>query len=77
MSVDSSSAIAMMANEKINKTNRHITRRVHFVRHAKASGALTPHKIDGELNPSDIGTKNLDATTFTKHKEMLQVQVIT
>ena len=75
MFVDSQSAIAMMANEKINKRNRHISRRVHFARYAKSSGTLNPIKIDGTDNPSDIGTKNLEAPLFTKHKQMIHVNV--
>ena len=72
---DSSSAVAMMANEKVNKRNRHIARRVHFVRDARISGKLRPYKIEGTLNPSDIGTKNLDSKTFHFHSKVLHVTV--
>ena len=75
MFVDSASAVAMMANERINKRTRHIARRIHFVRQAKATGIVQPYKVDGVLNPSDIGTKNLDAPTFLKHKDLIHVQV--
>ena len=38
LATDSSSAVAMMANGKVNKRNRHIARRVHFVRNARDIG---------------------------------------
>ena len=72
---DSESAIAMMANEKLNKRNRHIARRVHYVRQAKVSGIIQPYKIDGTLNPSDIGTKNVDASTYQRHCKVIHVSV--
>lgn len=75
MFTDSASAIAMMANEKVNKRNRHIARRIHFVRQARATGQTQPLKIEGTLNPSDIGTKNVDLTTFLRHKQLIHVQV--
>ena len=75
MFVDSKSAIAMMNHEKINKQNRHITRRIHIVRHAKATGVVMPLKIDGELNPADVGTKNLDATIFKRDKSVIHIKI--
>jgi len=75
MFCDSASAVAMTSNEKINKRTRHIARRMHFVGQARAQGIINPLKIDGVLNPSDIGTKNLNVIDFTKHKQMLHVAV--
>ena len=73
--VDSSSAIAMMNNNKDTKRTRHIQRRVHFVRQAREQGIFYPVKIDGKVNPADVGTKNLPATDIVTHKPHLHVQV--
>ena len=56
---DSESAIIMGSNQKDTKRTRHIQRRMHFVRDNFASKAFTSHKIPGELNPSDTGTKGM------------------
>ena len=73
--VDSSSAIAMMKNEKDSKQTRHIQRRVHFVRAARVDGTIQPLKIPGTENPSDIGTKNLGGPPFHTFHNLLHVKV--
>ena len=75
MFVDSSSAIAMMNNDKDTKRTRHIQRRIHFVRQARIQGILKPYKIDGKINPSDVGTKNLPSCELVTHRTNLHVQV--
>ena len=70
---DSESAIAMGSSLKDTKRTRHIQRRVHFVREGFASKNFTPVKIEGELNPSDIGTKNVDPDTRDSHMHVLHV----
>ena len=73
--VDSTSAIAMMSNEKESKYTRHIERRVHFVRQAKAQGTFIPVKIPGEQNPADIGTKSLTGSVIMSHIPVIHVSV--
>ena len=73
--IDSSSALAMMNSDQVTRKARHIERRIHFVRQARAQGIFIPHKIPGELNPADVGTKNLPGSTILKHLPVLHVQV--
>ena len=75
MFVDSSSTIAIINNNKDTKRTRHIQCRVHFVRQAREQGIFTPHKIDGKINPADVGTKNLPACDIVTHKPQLHVKV--
>ncbi len=65
--VDSSSAIAMINNDRDTKRTRHIQRCVHFVRQAREQGLFFPIKIPGEINPSDVGTKSLAGSTIQNH----------
>ena len=73
--IDSSSALAMMNSDQVTRKARHIERRIHFVRQARAQGIFIPHKIPGEQNPADIGTKNLPGSTILKHLPVLHVPV--
>ena len=73
--VDSSSAIAMMNSDQVTRKARHIERRIHFVRQARAQGVFIPFKIPGEQNPADVGTKNLPGSTIATHLPVLHVQV--
>ena len=73
--VDSSSAIAMMNSDKVTRKARHIERRIHFVRQARAQGVFIPHKVPGERNPADVGTKNLNGAIIVNHMPVLHVQV--
>ena len=73
--VDSTCAIAMMNNEKDSKYTRHIERRVHFIRQARAQGVFIPVKIPGEQNPADIGTKSLSGSTILSHLPVLHISV--
>ena len=73
---DSESAIIMGRNQKDTKRTRHIQRRVHFVRDNIASRAFLPNKIDGELNPSDTGTKNLNGENLSKHCKVMHTTVL-
>ena len=73
--VDSSSAIAMINSERDTKRTRHIERRVHFVRQAREQGIFFVTKIPGEINPSDVGTKNLSGAVMESHLPVIHVQV--
>ena len=72
---DSESAIIMRNNKKCAKRTRHIQRRVHFVRYNVESRAFILNKIDGELNPSDICTKNLNAEKMNTHIAVMHADV--
>ena len=72
---DSESAIAMGSSLKDTKRTRHIQRRVHYVRDGIDSKSFVPNKIDGELNPSDVGTKNLSHDVQDSHMEVMHVTV--
>ena len=65
--VDSSSAIVMMNSDKVTRKAWHIERRIHFVRQARAQGVFIPHKVPGERNPADVGTKNLNGAIIVNH----------
>ena len=72
---DSQSALTIGENNKDTKRTRHIQRRVHYVRDNIASGNFEGHKIPGEFNPADVGTKNLTSDVLEIHREVMHVQV--
>ena len=62
---DSKSAMYMAKNGKDTKHNRHIARRMHFVRNGEK---FKMHKIDwceGGLQLADIGAKNVSEPDLT------------
>ena len=73
--IDSASAICMMNNNKDTKRTHHIERRIHFLRHARENGIFIPYKIPGELNPADLGTKNLSESVIQNHLPMVHIPV--
>ena len=48
---------------------------MHFLRDNVESRDFIPNKIDGELNPSDIGTKNLSAEKMNTHIAVMYTDV--
>ena len=72
--VDSSSAITIMNNDHDNRGTRHIARRFFVVREDTLTGRSIPTKIDSSLNLSDIGTKNSDAVTISRHMSVMHDQ---
>ena len=72
---DSESALAMGENLKDTKRTRHIQRRYHYVRDQMGMRAFIGHKIDGTLNPSDTGTKNLGSETLSVHHDVMHTRV--
>jgi hypothetical protein len=65
----------MGSSLKDTKRTRHIQRRVHYVRDNIESKSFVANKIDGELNPSDTGTKNLGHETLDTHMNVMHVTV--
>ena len=67
--VYSTSAIAMMNSDKVTRKAQHIERCIHFVQQARAQGVFIPHKVPGERNPADVGTKNLNGAIIVNHSQ--------
>ena len=72
---DSESALIIGKNNKDTKRTRHIQRIIHYVRDGIASGAFQGHKIEGESNPADVGTKNLAKDALDVHYDTMHVVV--
>jgi hypothetical protein len=65
----------MASGERDTRRTRHIRRRYHYVRLQIAHGVHIILKIDGTLNPSDIGTKLQDYLTFMRHRAVIHTEV--
>ena len=72
---DSESALIIGSNLKDTKRTRHIQRRIHYVRDNFASMAFEAEKIEGELNPANVGTKNLASDVLNLHGEVMHTTV--
>ena len=72
---DSESAIIIGSNLKDTKRTRHIQCRIHYARDNIAAGAFEPENIEGELNPADVGTKNLASDVLERHCEVVYTVV--
>ena len=71
--LDSKSAMCMAKKGKDTKNNRHIARRMHFVRNGEK---CKMHKIDwceGGLQLADIGTKNVSEPDLTQGMKYIMV----
>ena len=73
---DSESALIIGQNSKDTKRTRHIQRRYHYVRDGFASRLYDGHKIDGTINPADVGTKNLSSDVLIPHVEVMHTTVL-
>ena len=69
------SAIAMIECNHVTKRSRHSDRCVHFVKQARMQGMFQIFKVPGEINPADVGTKNLSGTEIKNHVPMNHVRV--
>ena len=72
---DSQRALTIRENNKDTKRTRHIQQRVHYVCDNIESENFEGHKIPGEFNPADVGTKNLTSDVLETHREVMHVQV--
>ena len=73
--MDSKSAVCMDKNSKDTKHNRHLARRVHFVRNGEK---CKMHKIDlceGGLQFSDIATKNVGENDLNTRMKYIMVSL--
>ena len=57
--IDSSASIGVCNRKGAGKI-RHIAVRTLWLQHHVASGAIEIAKIDGKVNPADLGTKHLE-----------------
>ena len=57
------------------KHSRHIHRCVNFVKQARMQGMFQVFKVQGEIHPADVGTKNLTGTEIKNHIPMIHVTV--
>lgn len=73
---DSESALIIGQNNKDTKRTRHIQRRIHYVRDGISSRLYDGHKIDGTVNPADVGTKNLASDVLIPHTEVMHTTVL-
>ena len=67
---DSSAAIGITKRKGSGKL-RHINIGLLWVQEKSERGDFEYHKVAGESNPADIGTKNLNSEKITKFCEML------
>ena len=73
--LDSKSAVCMAKNGKDTKHNRHIVRRIHFVRNGEK---CKMHKIDWcevSLQLAYIGTNNVSETDLTPRMKYIMVRL--
>ena len=71
--LNSKSSMCMAKNVKDTKHNRHIARRMHFVRNGEK---CKMHKIgwcEGGLQLADIGTKNVSEPDLTPRMKYIMV----
>ena len=73
---DSESALIIGQNNRDTKRIRHIQRRIHYVRDGFASRLFDGFKIEGTLNPADVGTKNLSSDVLIPHTEVMHTTVL-
>ena len=73
--LDSKSAIDTASSKRETGRTRHISRRMHYIRHAVATGQITCHKISGEENWSNGLTKPLPAKQLDHEALVYQVDV--
>ena len=73
--LDSKSSMCMANNGKDTKNTTHIARRMHFVSNVEK---CKMHKIDwceGNLQLSDIGTKNVSKPELTPRMKYIMVRI--
>ena len=73
--LDSKSAECMAKNGRDTKHNRHISRRMHFVRNGEK---YKMHKIEwceGGMQLADIGTKNVSEPDLTPRMKYIMVRL--
>ena len=65
----------MIECNHVTKHSRHIDRHVLLVKQARMQGMFQVFQVPGEINPADVGTKNLSKTEIKNHVPMIHVSV--
>ncbi|KAK1435293.1 hypothetical protein QVD17_01054 [Tagetes erecta] len=73
LSVDNSSAIALMKNPVFHGRSKHIDARYHFIRECVKRGQIKVGHVSGELQKADILTKALSRLKFAEMRELIGV----
>ena len=71
---DSSAAKGIAVRRGVGKI-RHLETSTLWVQQAVANRKFTIKKIDGKVNPADIGTKGLDETSMLRHLKTLNTKL--
>ena len=70
---DNSGSIFLAQNKQVSKRTKHIDLKHHFIREfTECQDGIQQgkiFKIKSEFNTADIGTKNVEARLFKRHKE--------
>ena len=73
--LDSNSAMCMAKNFKYNKHNRHIARRMNFVRNGEKCKMYNIYWCEGGLQLADIGTKNVSEPDLPPSMKYIMVRL--
>ena len=73
--LDSRSAMCMPKNGRDTKHNRHIARRMHFVRIGKECKMQKLEWCEGGLQLADIGTNNVSEPDLTPKMKYITVRI--
>jgi hypothetical protein len=67
LEVDNKGAVDLVNNYSVGGRNRHVETRQYFLRQLKEENIIKAIWTPGELNSSDLYTKNLARADFEKH----------
>ena len=73
--LDSKSAMCMAKNGRDTKNNRHIARRMHFVRNGEKCKMNKIDWCEGALQLTDIGTKNVSEPDLAPRVKYIMVRL--
>jgi hypothetical protein len=67
LEVDNKGAVDLVNNYSVGRCTRHVETRQYFLRQLKEQNVVKVIWTPGELNSSDLYTKNLARVDFEKH----------
>jgi hypothetical protein len=73
--LDSKAAICMARNEKGTERKCHIARRFLYAQHETKAGHASLFHISKQINPADVGTKNLSSTASKRKLSLVGVPI--
>ena len=71
LAVDNTACIDVANNMGVTARNKHYEREIHYYRQEVHLRRITSKYISTKHQTADIFTKNLDATTFLRHRNQL------